>query len=93
MNIANSDLKSSEETSPLIAKLRRQTAAAGNDPVPAATYEEQNAYWLVNYSTRPYGLELQHFLARALGAGPFLTHPLTPATDIRARGFRTINMR
>ena len=45
MNTANS---------PLIDKLRRQTAARGAEPVPASVYEAQDAHWSANYSSRPY---------------------------------------
>jgi hypothetical protein len=40
--------------SPLIDKLRRQTATAGSDLVPASVYEAQEAHWAANYATRPY---------------------------------------
>jgi len=54
MNSTHTDRKSADKSSPLIEKLRRHTAAAGNDPVPASVYEAQYAHWLDNYSTRPY---------------------------------------
>ncbi len=46
MTIANSNR--------LIERLRRQAAAAGDEPVPASIYQTQYAHWQDNYSTRPY---------------------------------------
>ncbi len=41
-------------SSPLIAKLRRQMAERGADPVPESVYEAQDAHWSANYASRPY---------------------------------------
>jgi hypothetical protein len=54
MNSSNSDRTAGGKAGSLIDKLRRQAAAAGNDPVPASVYEAQEAHWAANYSTRPY---------------------------------------
>jgi hypothetical protein len=55
MSLANNDYQA-EKTSPLIEKLRRHRAAAGNDAVPASVYETHDAHWSAKHATRPYVL-------------------------------------
>ncbi len=76
MNIRSNHRESEEKHSPLIDKLRRQMAAAGNDEVPASVYEAHDAHWSVNYASRPYveaGEEYEDY-APAYLYGVFLYH-------------------
>ena len=54
MNISGSDRESAEESIALIDRLRRQMAEDGDDEVPTAVFQAQDAHWSANYASRPY---------------------------------------